>query len=177
MAATVATTKLVSEPKIIYPLTANKLGALAEYSPNAKAPDTLISKVALPAGSLFTTITTATEVPEKRWSTIQVSENKYLELNSALLYLNHSCIPSLEVDTTSMEVRVSRSRDLKVGDELNFFYPSTEWKMDKPFACLCESGKECLGTLNGAAYMDSSTLGTDRWFINDHILRLKAQQR
>ncbi|KAJ9652388.1 hypothetical protein H2198_008357 [Neophaeococcomyces mojaviensis] len=177
MAAPTTTTKFMTEPKAIYPLSTNNLEFLAEYSPNAETPDALRSKVALSAGSFFTAITTATAVPERRWSTVQVSENEHVELNSALLYMNHSCIPSLELDTSRMEVRVSRTRDLKFGDELNFFYPSTEWEMDKHFACLCGAGNECLGTLRGAAHIDVSSLRLKGHFINDHILRLKSQQQ
>lgn len=37
------------------------------------------------------------------------------------------------------EVRVSEDGEgLKEGDELTFFYPSTEWSMAQPFDCLCK---------------------------------------
>lgn len=177
MAATTTATKFVTDTKSIYPLSTNDLEALSRYSPNAKEPNALLSKVSLPAGSLFANIATATEVPKKSWSTVQVSEDKHIELNSALVYLNHSCVPSMELDTTRMEIRVARNKDLKVGDELSFFYPSTEWQMAKPFACLCGSGAKCLGTLSGAADVDVSALEKERVFFNNHILKLKNLQR
>ena len=166
--------KFVSEPKETYPLSIENLVDIVAYSPNATHPDSLVSQVFLPAGSLFTPITTATEVRQKKWSTVQVSQDKYVELNSALLYMNHSCRPSLEVDADLMEVRVTKDRDLQVGDELTFFYPSTEWQMDKPFLCLCGAGSGCLGTVTGAADIEAQKLR--KWLVNEHIVKLKSAQ-
>lgn len=113
--------------KPTYPLSANSLEELVSYVPSAEEPYSIISKVALPAGSVLTPITSATKTPIKAYSSVQVSKVEHIELNSALLYMNHSCDPSVELDTTRMEVRVSGSRDLKVGDHITFFYPSSEW--------------------------------------------------
>jgi hypothetical protein len=79
----------------------------------------------------------------------------------------------LEIDTTKMEVRVARGRDLKKGDMLSFFYPSTEWEMDRGFGCLC--GEEsCVGEVKGAKDMSKEEL--KRWFINGYIWELKDEQ-
>lgn len=41
-------------------------------------------------------------------------------------------------------MRVVEHRELKEGDELNFFYPSSEWEMRQPFECQCQAtGKTC----------------------------------
>lgn len=167
-----SSSKFITEPKAVYSLSIENLSDLAAYSPNATSPDSLMSKVDLPAGALFTTITAATEAAQKRWSTVQVSKGKHVDLNSALMYMNHSCDPSLEIDTDMMEVRVTKGRELKIGEELNFFYPSTEFEMDKPFECLC-GAKSCLGTVTGAAQIGSETL--KRWFVNEHIIKLKQE--
>lgn len=97
-----------------------------------------------------------------------------MELNSALMYMNHSCAPSLEIDMDMMEIRVSKDKNLSAGDELTFFYPSTEFEMDKPFDCLCGAGSDCLGTVTGAAQIDGKLLR--KWFVNEHILKLKQEQ-
>lgn len=170
----ISSSKFVTEPKAVYPLSIENLSDLAAYSPNATNPDSLVSKVELPAGALFTPITAATEAPQKRWSTVQVSKVRHVELNSALMYMNHSCAPSLEIDTDMMEVRVSKERDLKIGDELSFFYPSTEYEMDKPFECLCGARDACLKNVAGAAHIDSKKL--KNWFVNEHIIKLKQDQ-
>ena len=163
-----------TETQGAYPLTTNSLQTLVAYTerPTGVA---LVSKVSLPAGSLFTPITTATSVSSPIWSTVQTGRDSHIELNSALLYMNHSCAPSLEVDTQKMEVRVARDRELKEGDDLTVFYPSTEWKFDRPFDCLCGEGKGvCVGAVSGAEGIDGGQLG--RWFVNGHILGL-AEER
>ena len=77
--------------------------------------------------------------------------HQHINLNSDLLYANHSCTPSLVFDTGRMEARVVADRPLRAGDELTFFYPSTEWEMDRPFRCRCGAGKgKCLGWIDGA---------------------------
>ena len=72
-----------------------------------------------------------------------------------------------------MEVRVARGRDLVKGDMLSFFYPSTEWEMDRGFRCLC--GEEgCVGEVKGAKDMSNEEL--KKWFINGYIWELKEEQ-
>lgn len=63
----------------------------------------------------------------KRYSTVQISETKHIELNSDLVFMNHSCEPSTLMDVDRMVV--TAARDIAAGDELTFFYPSTEWDM------------------------------------------------
>ena len=40
-------------------------------------------------------------------------------------------------------------RDIAAGEELTYFYPSTEWEMDRPFRCLC-GAPDCVGVVSGA---------------------------
>ena len=57
-----------------------------------------------------------------------------------------------------METGVLRAlRDIEPGDELRYFYPSTEWSMAETFHCLCGSA-ECLGSITGAAGMPVQAL-------------------
>lgn len=75
-----------------------------------------------------------------------------------------------------MEVRVVDDRPLRRGDPLTFFYPSSEWQMDQPFACTCGSGEGvCCGTISGAKTMDKSVLG--RYWLNPHIEDLLKTER
>lgn len=83
------------------------------------------SLIALPAGALFAKITTATHVDQTTYTSVADGRNSRIELNSDLVYCNHSCQPSLVFDMTRFEVRVAE-RPIAVGDELTFFYPSTE---------------------------------------------------
>lgn len=68
-----------------------------------------------------------------------------------------------------MEVRVARDRDLKEGDPLTFFYPSTEWEMAQPFRCECGAGEgRCKGWIKGAGWMDGR--GLEGYWLNGHVV-------
>ncbi|PRP83951.1 hypothetical protein PROFUN_08635 [Planoprotostelium fungivorum] len=92
------------------------------------------SLVDLPTGSTFTKLTfpPLTLVESPSYATLQTGRDQHVLLNSDIMFANHSCSPSLEFDVGQMEVRVSRDRDMKKGDGLTFFYPSTEWNMSQP---------------------------------------------
>lgn len=132
---------------------------------------TAISKVDLPAGALFSRITVATAAT-KAYTTVQTSEDTHVELNSDLVYCDHSCKPSLIFDMHKMEVRVADGLGLKKGDALTFFYPSTEWDMNLPFKCQCKL-PECCGRISGACHMDEKLLR--RYWLNPHIEALLAK--
>ncbi|KAH6628997.1 hypothetical protein C7974DRAFT_178584 [Boeremia exigua] len=128
------------------------------------------SLVNLPAGAIFARITTPT--PAKvAYSSVQAGKNLHIELNSDLVYINHSCAPTLIFDMARWEVRVNPDleRGLKEGDELTFFYPSTEWSMAQPFDCLCKSS-ECKKVIKGAK--DTSLSDLDEYWLSDHIKEL-----
>lgn len=101
------------------------------------------------------------------YQTIQIGPNKHLKELGVLAYLNHSCRPNVAVNTHALTVFACR--DIAPGDELSFFYPSTEWKMDRPFACLC-GAPECIRLVAGAIYVPLDVLS--RYFINDHIRQM-----
>lgn len=71
-------------------------------------------------------------------------------------------------------MEVVAERDIAEGDELNFFYPSTEWEMAQPFECWCGSSK-CLKKVKGAKFMSKEDL-KKHGFINDHILLMLDEQ-
>lgn len=169
--ASTTTTKSDHE-KPAFPVTANNLQDLLEYTSHASGHG-LISKISLPSGSLFAPITAYTFTPTPQWHTLQVSISSHISLDSAFTYLNHSCNPTLEIDTEKMEVRVARGKELRVGDSLSFFYPSTEWKMDRGFKCLC--GEEgCVGEVKGAEGMEKE--GLEKWFVNGYIWELVEER-
>ena len=72
-------------------------------------------------------------------------------------------------------MRVNRDRDLKKGDMLSFFYPSTEWLLAQPFDCWCGAGEgKCFGRVEGAAKMDPTRLR--EYWLNGYIEELLAEQ-
>lgn len=133
-----------------------------------------ISLVDLPAGALFAKITTATPA-EKAYTSVQTGPNSHIELNSDLVFCNHSCDPSLVFDMGKMEVRVVDHRPLKKGDALTFFYPSSEWEMDQPFNCNCKAGEKiCKRWISGAKTMSKEEL--EGYWLNDHIVAMLKEQ-
>jgi len=64
-------------------------------------------------------------------------------------------------------------RDIFPGDELTFFYPSTEWSMAEPFACLCGSGG-CIGHIAGAERLPLHIL--TKYRLNPHITDMRLAQ-
>jgi hypothetical protein len=95
--------------------------------------------------------------------TVETGEHRHIEIG-ILAYMNHSCSPNVIVDTSRMQVRALRS--ILPGDEMTFFYPSTEWEMVNPFICLCGS-PNCIHVVAGAKFLSLSVL--ERYYINPHI--------
>ncbi|EUC28372.1 hypothetical protein COCVIDRAFT_89415 [Bipolaris victoriae FI3] len=134
-----------------------------------------LSLVTLPPGALFARITTPTPTTTAAYSSVQASRNLHIELNCDLLYINHSCKPSLVFDMQRWEVRVSdREGGLKQGDELTFFYPSTEWSMAQPFECHCKE-EACRGVIKGAGEMEEAALRG--YWLNGHIEEMLEERR
>ncbi|KAI0436419.1 hypothetical protein F4803DRAFT_542287 [Xylaria telfairii] len=159
--------KHVSSAKTTGLLPLDQLMVVRQGEEEGKFQSSAESLVDLPAGAIFAHITGVTVISGPRWSSVQAGKNLHIELNSILVYVNHSCIPTLEFDMERMEVRVSRNRDLKKGDLLSFFYPSTEFKMKQSFDCWCGAGEKCFGRIEGAAKLGAERLSG--YWINRHI--------
>jgi hypothetical protein len=88
--------------------------------------------------------------------TVQIGENEHFEFDpDHLKHLNHSCDPNVFIDLENLTLLAIRP--IRAGEELRFFYPSTEWKMDQPFECHCGS-PNCLGAISGAAALSNIQL-------------------
>lgn len=88
--------------------------------------------------------------------TVQVGIDKHIMLQPEhLQYINHSCDPNVFFDTYAMQVVALKP--IAEGDEMTFFYPSTEWDMAQPFTCYCGSHK-CLGEIKGAAHINADVI-------------------
>jgi hypothetical protein len=109
--------------------------------------------------------------------TLQIGQDSHILLSpEELQYCNHSCDPTVFFDTTRMELQALKQ--IESGDELTFFYPSTEWDMAQPFQCFCGSAA-CLGMIQGASQMQEDALKTYRLtdFINRQlVLRLSVAE-
>jgi hypothetical protein len=56
-------------------------------------------------------------------------------------------------------MKVVALKKIEEGDEMTFFYPSTEWNMVQPFKCFCGSSR-CLGEIKGAAHISPEVLSS-----------------
>ncbi|KAF3927320.1 hypothetical protein ABW21_db0202162 [Orbilia brochopaga] len=122
----------------------------------------------IPSGTTIADFSTvATPATVKAYSSLQVSETEHIELNSDLLYSNHSCDPNVIFDTDTKTV--TAIRDIEEGEPISFNYLSTEWDMEQAFKCECGS-KSCLGEIQGAKYVPTKALAG--YFLNSHIKRL-----
>src|ERR1035437_9845304 len=72
-----------------------------------------------------------------------------------LRYVNPSCAPSVQFDLEGGVLRAIR--DIEPGDELHYFYPSTEWAMADTFDCQC-GAVDCLGRIGGASELPVEAL-------------------
>ncbi|MDE5111337.1 MAG: SET domain-containing protein-lysine N-methyltransferase, partial [Trichodesmium sp. St7_bin2_1] len=74
--------------------------------------------------------------------TVQIGDSQHIMLDPEYLhYINHSCSPNVFFDTENMVLIALRN--IEIGEEFTFFYPSTEWSMDRGFDCICQS-ENCL---------------------------------
>ena len=104
--------------------------------------------------------------------TLQVADEQHISLSPACLqFTNHSCEPNVFFDTTNM--KMIALRDIQPGEEFRFFYPSTEWKMARPFSCNCQA-KNCLGTIGGASQLFKALIQQHR--LTDFIIKKLSMQ-
>jgi hypothetical protein len=105
--------------------------------------------------------------------TVQTGLDKHITLVPDFLqYINHSCEPNVFFDTTTMQLVSIKS--LEPGDELTFFYPSTEWEMSQPFVCNCGHAN-CLQLINGASHLSPETL--KKYKLTDFITAQAKQKQ
>lgn len=97
---------------------------------------------------------------------VQISTQEHI-LDRLLEAMNHSCSPTTFVDVHRMQVIAAK--DISPGEELTFFYPSTEWEMDRPFQCNCQS-PQCIGFVAGSKNLSISQM--IQFQLNLHIKAL-----
>ncbi|KAI2634161.1 hypothetical protein GGS26DRAFT_33039 [Hypomontagnella submonticulosa] len=133
-----------------------------------------LSKVSLPPFGLYAKLDfpPCTLAGEPTYATVQCGRDKHLNLNSDLLYINHSCEPSLIFDTANFNI-IAGPNGLRAGEELTFFYPSTEWDMAQPFDCLCDK-PACRRRISGAKAMTKAQL--EGVWLNGHIHELLRER-
>ncbi len=130
---------------------------------------TLTTKRAYKKGEIICAMPSENITDKPNRFTVQIGRDKHTHVGK-LAALNHSCDPNVILDTENMEMVAAR--DIEKGEELYFFYPSTEWQMDAPFICLCGSAN-CINVVAGARFLPLSTL--ERHYLNPHIRDLMIE--
>jgi len=124
---------------------------------------TLVTKQAYKKGDVICVMPSENIVDKPTRFTVQISKDKHTHVGK-LAALNHSCDPNVILDTEGM-VMIAR-RDIEKGEELSFFYPSTEWEMQAPFICLC-GATNCIHVVAGARFLPLSTL--ESHYLSKHV--------
>ena len=129
----------------------------------------LITKQAYTQGEIICEIPTEKVIDKANRYTVQIGRDRHTEVGK-LSALNHSCDPNVILDTDNLQM-IAR-RDIEQGEELSFFYPSTEWEMDAPFICLC-GASNCIHVVAGARFLSLSTL--ENHYLNKHIREMMIE--
>ena len=133
----------------------------------------LHSAKAFRKGDVISPFCAEEELSSPTYLTVQKNDNLHITLSPSFLqYVNHSCSPNAFFDISQMQFVALT--DVSEGDELTFFYPSTEWQMVQPFQCHCGAAN-CLGIIQGAAFLPEEILLQYR--LTDFILRRLAQRK
>jgi hypothetical protein len=123
-------------------------------------------------GSLLHKFSARERLTQPTYLTVQIDHHQHIHLAPVFLqYINHSCEPNVYFDVSKHKVRCLR--DIEAGEELTFFYPSTEWSMVQAFECTC-SNPSCLGIIKGAAYLDKNLI--KKYKLADHIMEKLSEQ-
>jgi len=121
----------------------------------------LIACKGFEVGQVIAHLTGLTKGP-RSYATMQCGHgpDDHVDLNSDLLYVNHSCDPNTAFDLSSPDQskwHVYALKRIVIGESLTYFYPSTEWLMDQPFDCTC-GAPSCLRRIEGAAMLPREEL-------------------
>jgi hypothetical protein len=134
----------VSFPNTEYELSENSVGL------------GVFAKRAFPSDTVFCAFEFGPVRAQPWRHSIQIASNAHAEpLPSFLRYLNHSCDPNLFVDVQAQEIVTLRP--IAEAEELTFFYPATEWRMESPFPCEC-GFVHCLQEIRGASELPARAL-------------------
>lgn len=128
----------------------------------------VVTERAIRSGTLILRVTGHHAVAAANRFTVQAGATTHLAGIGPLTFMNHSCAPNVFIDTVDMTVMAIR--DIAAGEELSFFYPSTEWHMAEPFDCHCGAAS-CVGRVAGANSLPDDVLA--RYVLNQHIHALR----
>jgi hypothetical protein len=140
---------------------------------SAEGSKTLCSLMAFEPGDVLSEFRISALLPGPTRHSVQCSTSGHMLMDPGFLqFMNHSCDPNVVLQTREMHIRAIRP--VAPGDEIVYFYPSTEWAMAEPFRCSCKSPR-CLIHIRGAAYLPPNVLA--KYYFCDHIATLLAKRQ
>lgn len=141
------------------------ISSFAEIWESPSGEKSLYSTITFQPGEIISRFESKTRLTEPNYLTLQLDEHEHIMLEPEFLqYINHSCQPNVFFDTQKYVVTCLKK--IEAGEEITFFYPSTEWSMASSFNCYCTS-QECLGIIQGAAHLQPNIL--NKYKISDYI--------
>ena len=121
------------------------------YTDRSTGNRSLFSKTAFGVDEIISSFYWTAVYPVPTYLTVQIGEAAHISLlPSFLACINHSCQPNSFFDTGQKQLVCIKP--IRSGEEITFFYPSSEWSMDRPFDCSC-AGPSCLKRIAGAKYL------------------------
>ena len=107
------------------------------------------------------------EVSEPNQHTIQLEEGLHYGESKGIWHLiQHACIPNLRFDIG--ELAMIAVREIKVGEELNYNYNTSEWSLSAPFSCACGL-ESCVGEVRGFAHLSSDERAQIRPLLTPYL--------
>jgi len=123
-----------------------------------------------PVGAMLSSFAHSVRVAEPSYLTVQLDADVHLEPVPAFLEcINHSCAPNVAFDMARLGLVALKP--LVAGEELTYFYPSTEWTMTQPFTCAC-GAPDCLHHIDGASKLSADVLA--RFALSPFVARALA---
>ena len=131
----------------------------------------LIATRAIPRGALVASFRGARTRGAPTYQSVQIGPQTHVDDPTCLNLLNHSCAPTVRIHVGRRAVIAHRR--IRKGELLTFFYPSTEWRMARPFPCHC-GAPGGLAEVRGARDLPLAVLR--RFPLSAHIQRMKEAQ-
>lgn len=113
------------------------------------------------ADEVISEFTSRSTYQHPNYLTVQLGDKEHIELFPEFLEcINHSCDPNCFFDTDKLQLIALKP--ITEGEEMTFFYPSTEWDMDQAFQCHCGTAN-CIEMIKGAKYLSGSAVKNYRF--------------
>jgi len=131
----------------------------------------IVATRTIPKGAVIASFRGARTRAVPTYQSVQIGPQTHVDDPACLNLLNHSCAPNVRIHVGRRAV-IARRR-IRKGELLSFFYPSTEWRMARPFPCHC-GAPGGLTEVRGARDLPLKVLR--RFPLSAHIRRMKEAQ-